>query len=48
MWKNEPTHSQMGSHFGSWSLDGLPNFHRGILKDKIHWIKKLFIPLESS
>jgi len=25
VWGNKPTHSQMSSHFGSWSLDGLPN-----------------------
>jgi hypothetical protein len=26
MWKNEPLHSQMSSHFGSWNPGGLPNF----------------------
>jgi len=26
VWGNEPTHSQVDSHFGSWSPCGLPNF----------------------
>jgi len=30
MWRNESTHSQMGSHFGSWSSNGLPNLQRVI------------------
>ncbi len=25
VWRNEPSHSQVSSHFGSWSLDGLSN-----------------------
>jgi len=47
-WKNEPPHSQMKSHFGSWSPDGLPNFKKEIIKVKIHWIEKFFISLERS
>jgi len=47
-WGNEPTHSQMSSHFGNWNLDELLIFQRDILGVKIHWIEKTFIPLESS
>jgi hypothetical protein len=25
VWRNEPSHSQMNSHVGSWSPNGLPN-----------------------
>jgi hypothetical protein len=39
-------HSQIGSHFGSWSFDGLPNFQKVIVGVKTHWIKKFIIPLE--
>ncbi len=28
MWGNEPTHTQVGSHFGNWNSDGLPNFRK--------------------
>jgi len=31
MWRNEPLHSQVSSHFGSWSFDGFPNLQRTIL-----------------
>jgi len=30
VWGNEPSHSQMNSHFGSWSLGGFPNLQRAI------------------
>ncbi len=45
---NEPPHSQMNSHFGNFSSNGLPNFHRAIVGVKTHWIEKFFISLESS
>ncbi len=42
MWRNEPSHSQVNSYFGSWSSNGLPNLQRAIVSVKIHWIKKFF------
>ncbi len=48
VWGNEPTHSQVDSHFGSWSLDGFPNLQRTIGRVKSHWIENFFISLESS
>jgi hypothetical protein len=48
VWGNEPTHSQMDSHFGSWNPYGAPNFQRVIWRVKTHWIKKKIMPLESS
>jgi hypothetical protein len=48
VWGNEPTHSQVGSHFWSWSLDGLPSFYKAISRVKTHWIEYIFIPLKSS
>jgi hypothetical protein len=47
VWENEPPHSQLSSHFGSCSLDGLPNFQKAISGVKTHWIEKLFIFLET-
>jgi len=35
-------------HFGSWSPDGLMNFHRTITRAKTQWIEKFLISLESS
>jgi hypothetical protein len=35
---NEPSHSQMNCHFGSWSPNGLPNLQRVIVGVKTHWI----------
>ncbi len=32
-------HSQMNSHFGSWSFDGLPNLQKMITGVKTHWLK---------
>jgi len=46
MWGNEPTHSQMGSHFRGWTPNGFPNVQRVIVGVKKHWIGKIFIPLE--
>jgi len=40
VWGIEPSHSQMSSHFGRWSLNGLPNFQSIIAKVKTHWIKE--------
>jgi hypothetical protein len=48
VWGNEPSHSQVGSHFGSWIPNGLLNFQKAILRVKTHWIEEFFIPLESS
>jgi hypothetical protein len=47
LWRNEPPHSQVSSHFGSWSPDGVPNLQREISRAKNHWIEKFFISLES-
>jgi hypothetical protein len=30
VWRNEPSHSQVNSHFGSWSPNGLSNFQKAI------------------
>jgi len=48
MWRNEPSHSQVNSHFGSWSLNELPNFQRAISGVKTHWIETFLISLKSS
>jgi hypothetical protein len=45
--RNEPSHSQMNSHFGSWSPNGLSNFQKAIARVKTHWIEEFFISLES-
>jgi len=47
VWENEPSHSQVSSYFGSWSLGGLLNHQRAILGVKTHWIEDIFISLES-
>jgi hypothetical protein len=36
----EPLHSQMNSHFGSWSFNGLPKLQRAIARVKPYWIKR--------
>jgi hypothetical protein len=46
--KDWTPHSQMSSHFGSWTPNGLPNFQRAISGVKIHWIEKFLISLKSS
>jgi hypothetical protein len=43
---NDPPHSQMNSHFGSWSPDGFLNLQRAISKVKTHWIETLPISLK--
>ncbi len=48
VWKDEPSHSQVSSHFGSRSPDGFPNLQRAILGVKTYWIEKFLISLESS
>jgi len=45
---NEPPHSEMNSHFGSWNPNGVPNLQRVIIGAKTHWIKEFLILLESS
>jgi hypothetical protein len=47
VWRNEPPHSQMSSHFGSWSLNGLSNFQKLIAGVKNHWIEEFLISLKS-
>ncbi len=42
----EDSHSQVSSHFGSWSPSGLPNLHRAIAEGKTLCIEKQFISLE--
>jgi hypothetical protein len=46
VWKNEPSHSQVSSHFGNWSPNGVPNFQRTIVGVNTHWIEEFFISLE--
>jgi hypothetical protein len=41
-------HSQVNSHFGSWSLDGLSNLQEVIAGVKTHGIEEFLISLESS
>jgi hypothetical protein len=48
VWRNEPTHSQVDFHFGSWSPYGVLNFWRASLGFKTHWIKNFFIKLKCS
>jgi hypothetical protein len=47
LWGNEPTHSQVGSHFGNWNPTRLPNPQRAISGVETHWIEKSFIPLKN-
>jgi hypothetical protein len=48
VWGNELPHSQVSSHFGSWSPNRLPNFQITIARVKTRWIKELHISLERS
>ncbi len=48
MWGNEPPHSQVSSHFGNWSLNGLLNLQKTIKKVKNHWIDEFLISLKIS
>jgi hypothetical protein len=43
-----PPHSQVSSHFGSWSSDGLLNLQKVIAGVKTHWIEKLLILSKNS
>ncbi len=45
--ENELTHSQVNSHVGSWSPDGLSKLQRAIAKGKTPCLEELFISLES-
>ncbi len=45
--ENEDSHSQLSSHFGSWSPSGLSNLHRVIAKVETPCIEKFFISSES-
>jgi hypothetical protein len=45
--EDEDSHSQVSSHFGSWSLDELPNLQRIITEVKTPHIEEFFISLES-
>jgi hypothetical protein len=45
---NEPPHSQVSSHFGSWSPDGLSTFQKMIVRVKTHWIEKFLVSLKIS
>jgi hypothetical protein len=45
---NEPPHSQVSFHFGSYTPNGLPNLQRAITKVKTYWIENFLILLESS
>jgi hypothetical protein len=50
-WENgriEPQHSQVNSHFGNWSPNGLPNFQSAIEGVKTYWIEKFLVSMESS
>jgi hypothetical protein len=47
VWGNEPSHSRVNSHFGSWSLNIFLNFQRMIAGVKSHWIETFLISLES-
>jgi hypothetical protein len=44
--ENGHSHSQVNSHFGSWSPGGLSNLQRVIARVKTHFIKELFISLK--
>ncbi len=48
VWGNEPTHSQVDSHFGSWSPYEVLNVLRVISRVTNHWIKDFLISLVSS
>jgi hypothetical protein len=48
VWGDEPPHSQVSSHFGSWNPDGFSNFQRTIVGVKVHFIKEFLTSLESS
>jgi hypothetical protein len=41
--ENEHSHSQLNSHFGSWSLSGLSKLQRMIAKVKILHLEEFFL-----
>jgi hypothetical protein len=45
--EDEDSHSQVSSHFGSWSLSGLPNLQRATTGVKTPCIEDFFITLKS-
>jgi hypothetical protein len=45
--ENEHSHSQMNSHFGSWSPGGFPKLQRAIAKGKTLRLEEFFISLEN-
>jgi hypothetical protein len=44
--EDEDSHSQMNSHWGSWSPSGLSNLQRMIIDIKTPCIEEFFISLE--
>jgi hypothetical protein len=46
--KIEPAHSQINSHFGSWSPNGFPNLQRAIVGVKTHCIEEFAWPIWTS
>jgi hypothetical protein len=46
--ENEHSHSQVNSHFGSWSPDGLSNLKKAISRVNTHWIGEFLISFEKS
>ncbi len=46
VWGNEPSHSQVTSHFGSWSPNELLNLQRVIARVKTHWFEEFFTLLK--
>ncbi len=48
VWGNEPSHSQVNSHFESWRPNGFLNLQKTIAGVKIYWIEKFLISLEIS
>jgi hypothetical protein len=45
--EDEDSHSQVNSHFGSWSPGGLPNLYRTIAEVKRPCIEEFFISMEN-
>jgi hypothetical protein len=48
VWRNEPPHFQMSSHFGSSNPDGFSNLQIMNTRVKTHWIEKFLISLKIS
>jgi hypothetical protein len=47
MWGNEPAHSQMNSHFGSWSFDGFSNFQKAIVGSKLSNFQRAIVGVKT-